>query len=77
VRKQDAEKTHIPSSIYKHIGQGRNANNTCPKSLYFSTQCQHYQSISKTKDSMNRKCGEQLTAPTQKAGIGLRMNLEN
>ena len=27
-------KTHILPSNYKHIGQGRNANNTCPKSLH-------------------------------------------
>jgi hypothetical protein len=28
------QNTHFEAMIYKHSGQWRNANNTCPKSLY-------------------------------------------
>ena len=71
-------KTHILPSIYKHIGQGRSANNNCPKSLYFISIFHHHQSFIKTKDSKIyrktealRLCGEQVTATTCNGGICL------
>jgi hypothetical protein len=38
-----------PTTIYKHIAKGRNANNTFAKSLCFIPKLQHYQSFIKNK----------------------------